>query len=128
MKFHSTIYHTFFIGFCIGVACANTNVFFETQIQDIFDHIIITQLESINKLQCLHKCRMMNGKCSDIVFKRSGVGHCLLLKPSDSKSITDDDVEGLIGRLGMSDKNSAQASLAHLPADEELQKRPIIFF
>ena len=100
-----------------------SKVFFKTQFQDTSNYPIIAQLGSISKLQCLHQCKMMKGTCSDIVFEQSGIGHCLLLKPSDSNLDPVNDLEEALRHLGMSEKNSVHASSVDLPVDEDLQSK-----
>ena len=104
------------LGIMMGYIVADNNLFVETLIEGTSNHSIISQLESVSKLQCLHKCKMMSGKCSDVVFERSEVGLCLLLKPSDGEPLAATRVEKAMDRLGMSNKNSGSASVVELPS------------
>ena len=65
----------------------------------------------------------MKGACTNIVFEQSGIGHCLLLRASESHKAPVDDLGEALRRLGMTEKNSVHASHTNLPADEELQSK-----
>ena len=108
------------LGILLGRVDADNKVFIESLIENTSNHSIISQLQSVSKIQCLHKCKMTNGKCSDIVFENSGVGVCLLLKKSAVESMHFNDLEKTMKSLGMSKESSRCASPFKLPLSMNL--------
>ena len=99
---------------------ADSNVFMESLIESSSNHSIISKLQSVSKLQCLHKCKMMNGKCSDIVFENSEVGNCLLLTVSNGNTVPLVGVEEAMKSFGMAAESSRRASPVQLPSSMHL--------
>ena len=65
----------------VGVVVdTKTNLYVVIPIGNVFKHTIVSQLESVSRMHCLHKCKMARGKCTDIIYQLSGEGFCLLLQ------------------------------------------------
>ena len=110
-------------GVFIGLVHGSKGFFVDTQVQDASNYSIIRQIESVSKLQCLLKCKMTKGTCSNVVFQQSGEGYCLLLGVLDSNPATNiGGVVGVLDRLRVSE-NSSHLSLANLPVDEGLKSK-----
>ena len=99
---------------------ADSKVFLEPIITSTSNHSVISQLQTVSKLQCLHKCKMMNENCSDIVFQNSEVGNCLLLAVSNGNTVPLVGVEEAMKSFGMAAESSRRASPVQLPSSMHL--------
>ena len=122
MEFQFSIISLFLIFTAlVNFAFANTNLFVEQKLTDDLVDSIASQLESMSKLQCLHKCKRMKDKCSDVIFERASNGYCVLLKTAGDAG-SGDTLEDTLTRLGISDGNNGIASLAKLPGITHFNK------